>query len=127
VREWAWLAAREHVRQELDQALVVLSGWAEDDAANIRRFASEVTRPRGVWSTHIPSLKREPWLGLEILQRLRADPSRYVQTSVGNWLNDASKDQPRWVVDTCATWLDESPAPTTRWICQKALRTVRRL
>jgi 3-methyladenine DNA glycosylase AlkC len=126
VREWAWLSVRGHVSDQLDHALVILRRSSTDPSANIRRFSSEVTRPRGVWSGHIRALKAEPWKGLPVIAPLRADSSRYVQTSVANWLNDASKDAPDWVARVCEEWLAESPVSPTEWICNRALRTIRR-
>jgi 3-methyladenine DNA glycosylase AlkC len=123
VREWAWLSMRPHITAELELALASLTAWTGSDSLRIRRFASESTRPRGVWSTHIESLKRSPELALPILDPLRADESRYVQDSVANWLNDAAKTQPDWVRETCTRWSLASSASTDR-ICRRSLRSL---
>lgn len=124
VREIAWMAVRADVVGALDEALALLQPWVRDGDENIRRFASELTRPRGVWCAQIEALKAEPWRALPLLEPLKADPSRYVQNSVANWLNDASKSQPRWVHEVCARWGEESQAPATAYIRQRALRTL---
>jgi 3-methyladenine DNA glycosylase AlkC len=124
VREWAWMALRPHLAAELNTAMDILSGWTAEPSERLRRFASEATRPRGVWCRHIASLRESPALGLPILAPLRADPSRYVQNSVGNWLNDAAKDHPDWVRELCASWTGENPGPETAWICKRALRSL---
>ena len=124
VREWAWMAVRPHLAQELDVAIELLTPWTTLPSERLRRFASEALRPRGVWCAHIAALKREPERALPILSPLRADSSAYVQDSVGNWLNDAAKDQPAWVRSVCATWLEVEPAAPTRRICQRALRSL---
>jgi len=124
VREIAWMAVRDAVVADLDAALVLLQPWVRDSDENVRRFASELTRPRGVWCAQVERLKAEPWLALTLLEPLRADPSRYVQNSVANWLNDASKSQGPWVAQLAARWLAESDAPETRYIVRRALRTL---
>lgn len=126
VRELAWSAVRNDVIAGLDAALQLLQPWVVDDDPHIRRFASELTRPRGVWCGQIDALKVEPWRALPLLEPLRADPSRYVQNSVANWLNDASKSQAAWVEQLCARWRDESPSPSTAYIVKRALRTLRK-
>jgi len=123
-REWAWIALRPALAAELEHALRLLQPWTGEPSEYLRRYASEALRPRGVWCAHLPALKANPELGLPLLEPLRADDSVYVQDSVANWLNDASKDQPDWVRAVCARWLKGKPPPATARICKRALRTV---
>jgi 3-methyladenine DNA glycosylase AlkC len=126
VREIAWSSYRPYIAAELDTALSLLLDWVRDADANLRRCAIESTRPRGVWCAHLNALKDEPSKALPLLEAVRADASRYVQLSVANWLNDASKHQPDWVRATAERWLAESPCGETRWIVNHALRTLRK-
>jgi 3-methyladenine DNA glycosylase AlkC len=124
VREWAWIAVRPHISENLELAISSLTEWANDPDPLVRRFASEATRPRGVWCRHIPQLKAEPNLAYAILQPMKDDPERYVQLSVGNWLNDAGKTRPDWTIQVCDQWM-ESPSHATRAICRRGLRSMK--
>ncbi|WP_241485981.1 DNA alkylation repair protein [Chryseobacterium angstadtii] len=126
VREICWMAVRPDIAGNLEESLSILSKWTAHENEYIRRFSSESTRPRGVWCEHIDVLKQNPGLGLEILEPLRSDSSRYVQDSVGNWLNDASKSQPEFVIEICDEWLRENPTKETQYIVRKALRTIKK-
>lgn len=124
VREISWMVLRESIIANLKESISLLSEWALDPDDNVRRFASEATRPCGVWSKHIEELKQQPVLGLPILDVLKSDPSRYVQDSVGNWLNDASKSSPHFVKEVCERWGAQSKSKETHYILKKALRTL---
>jgi 3-methyladenine DNA glycosylase AlkC len=116
VREWAWLGIRPAIAAEVERAIERLTAWAEGEPY-LRRFASEATRPRGVWCPHIPLLKKNPALGLPVLDRCVGEASKYVRDSVGNWMNDAAKTRPDWVRETCARWNVEA-------VTRRALRSV---
>jgi len=124
VREVVWMALRPEIEKELDKSIKVLSNWTNNSDENIRRFTTEVTRPRGVWCKHIESLKENPEQALPILEKLKSDKSKYVQNSVGNWLNDASKSKPEFVIDLCGKWQEKSKNKETEKIIKRALRTI---
>lgn len=124
VREWAWLAVRDHIAAEIQAAIAWLQAWTASDSANLRRFAIESTRPRGVWAKHIPELKQTPDWGRPLLDAVMTDESRYVQDACGNWLNDAAKSNPAWVQAFCAAWRTKSDAAATRYIVKRGLRNL---
>lgn len=125
VREWAWIALRPDCISNPQYAIECLEPWACHSSENIRRYASEITRPRGVWCSHIKEFKQDPTPGLRILEQLKYDSSRYVQLSVGNWLNDAGKDNPKWVKQLCSRWQSESQSINTLKICKRGLRNLK--
>ncbi|MEM8906534.1 MAG: DNA alkylation repair protein, partial [Bacteroidota bacterium] len=87
-------------------------------------FVAEVLRPIGVWTKKVEALQKEPAIGLPLIEPLKSDPSKYVQNSVANWLNDASKAQPEWVRSICKQWEQASNTQATRYIIKKGLRTI---
>jgi 3-methyladenine DNA glycosylase AlkC len=125
VREWAWLALRPVVVAAPFEAIAQLHGWVSEPDANLRRFAVEITRPRGVWAKHIAPLLAEPWHGLPLLEPCCRDESRYVQDSVANWLNDAAKSRPEWVREVCLDWFRN--CPDNRACCYIVKRAQRNL
>jgi 3-methyladenine DNA glycosylase AlkC len=124
VREISWLSVRPSIAKNIIESIGILSGWTIHKDEYVRRFATEATRPRGVWCEHIEQLKQNPELGLAILEPMKSDKAKYVQDSVGNWLNDASKTQPQFVVDICKKWEKESETKETAYIIKKAMRTI---
>ncbi len=124
VREIVWMALRPEIEKNLIESIEILSEWTNDKDENIRRFTTESTRPRGVWCKHIEELKENPEQILSILEQLKSDKSKYVQDSVGNWLNDASKSKPQFVIALCEKWKSESPTAETEKIIKRALRTI---
>jgi len=124
IREVVWMALRPEIDKNLESAISVLSEWTLHKDENIRRFATEATRPRGVWSKHIDRLKENPELALPILENLKSDNAKYVQDSVGNWLNDASKSTPDFVSELCEKWRTESPTQATEKIIKRARRSI---
>jgi 3-methyladenine DNA glycosylase AlkC len=124
VRELAWMGLRPHIAADPVSTIGSLVPWTGSRNERLRRFASEVTRPRGVWCEHIPMLRDAPEIGLPILEPLCSDTSLYVRNSVANWLNDASKTAPNWVVRVTTDWLRKSKTRETEYIVRRARRTL---
>ncbi|MCS4236909.1 DNA alkylation repair protein [Stenotrophomonas rhizophila] len=125
VREWAWLAVRPHIAADPLRVLAHVQPWTADASPNVRRFACEALRPRGVWAAHIALLKQAPQHAHALLEALCCDESRYVQDSVGNWLNDAGKSQPDWVRERCAAWQQRhADHPANTYIRKRAQRSL---
>lgn len=125
VREWAWLALRPHVVAAPEAAVKCLTGWVLSESVNIRRYAVEITRPRGVWCAHIHAFRDDPVRGLALLDPMQEESERYAQLSVANWLNDAGKSRPEWVRETCARWQARTRRPeATARIVKHAMRNL---
>jgi 3-methyladenine DNA glycosylase AlkC len=125
LRELAWIALRDDVVRAPESCMQALVPWTGSRRERLRRFASEITRPCGVWAPHVPLLKEQPELGLPILEPLRHDEAKYVRDSVGNWLNDASKTSPDWVQEITQRWLRAENNPHSAYIVRRALRSIR--
>jgi len=124
VREWAWLALRDDVANQLQTSLDLLQPWTQYDSSYMRRFAIEITRPRGVWCRHIPELKAHPEQAEPLLDTVMCDGHRYVQNSCANWLNDAAKSQAAWVQNYCLQWQERSSDASTQYIIRRGLRSL---
>jgi 3-methyladenine DNA glycosylase AlkC len=96
--------------------------WAGHPHEEVRRLASEGTRPRLPWAMALPKFKKDPAPVLPILEKLKADESLYVRRSVANHLNDISKDHPDITLRICRRWQGKSK--DTDWLIKHACRTL---
>lgn len=124
VREVVIFASKEKFASDLENAISILSKWTKSKDENIRRFVAECLRPIGVWTKKIPALADQPTLGISLIEPLKSDESKYVQNSVANWLNDASKSQPAWVKKVCSDWEKKSDSKATAYIVKRGMRTI---
>ncbi len=99
-----------------------LQDWAVDENYHVRRLVSEGTRPKLPWAKKIDL---DPLAPLELLDRLHADPTRYVTRSVANHLNDISKIAPDRVVARLQDWAETGlqKEKELQWMTRHALRT----
>lgn len=119
----AEFAVRTLLRHDLDRALGIAADWARSDDVDVRRLASEGTRPYLPWAVRVPELLARPGATVPVLDALYRDESDYVRRSVANHLNDLSRDHPELVVTTARRWLAE-PVATTQGLVRHALRTL---
>ncbi|WP_150243372.1 DNA alkylation repair protein [Nocardiopsis quinghaiensis] len=117
-------AIRPFIAEHRETTMERVREWASDPSHNVRRLASEGTRPRLPWASRLPFFVENPAPVLEVLELLRSDPSDYVRKSVANNLNDISKEHPETALATVRRWSRESPTPETAWIVKHALRTL---
>lgn len=106
-----------------DKTLAMLLRWAKDPNEDVRRLASEGSRPRLPWGLRLQSFVKDPSPCLPILDLLHDDPSETVRRSVANHLNDISKDHPDLAAKTAERWLADGKA-TTRKLVSHALRSL---
>ncbi|EMQ97501.1 DNA alkylation repair protein [Paeniglutamicibacter gangotriensis Lz1y] len=119
----AEFAIRTLLRHDLDRALELIRDWTTSEDLDVRRLASEGTRPYLPWSTRVPEITARTGVTIPVLNALYRDPEEYVRRSVANHLNDLSRDAPAMVVDTARRWLAEPDENTARLV-RHALRTL---
>ncbi|NDW44369.1 hypothetical protein [Ruegeria sp. PrR005] len=116
--EWA---IRPFLNRWPDLVLNRMRDWCDHDSYHVRRLVSEGTRPRLPWGAGI-ALPLDA--ALPLLDRLHADPTRYVTRSVANHLNDIAKKDPDLVLDRLSDWRAAARQSTSerQWITAHALR-----
>jgi 3-methyladenine DNA glycosylase AlkC len=122
-RSTAEFAIRPYILRYPELTLQTLHAWAGDPSFHVRRLVSEGTRPRLPWAPRLPAFVADPTPVLELLERLRDDPSAYVRRSVANNLNDITRDHPERVVITAQRWMDGA-TPERERLVRHALRTL---
>ncbi|MCU5330782.1 DNA alkylation repair protein [Bacillus wiedmannii] len=122
-RNTAEYAIRPFLETYHEETLHILQQWIHDENSHIRRLVSEGTRPRLPWAKKIGALKGDFKNNLQLLEPLMNDPSKYVQKSVANHINDITKEDKELVFQ----WLQQlrdKQHPVNPWIIKHGLRTV---
>ena len=86
---------RPFINRWPEATLARLATWAGDENYHVRRLVSEGTRPKLPWAK---AVQLETAQRLPLLERLHADPTRFVTRSVANHLNDIAKTEPKVVI-----------------------------
>ena len=116
-------AIRLLLAHDLDRAMPIVLGWTGSPDPDVRRLATEGTRPFLPWAIRVPAILAEPAVTLPVLHALYRDENEVVRRSVANHLNDLSRQNPELVTTTTAAWLAE-PDENTGQLVRHALRTL---
>ncbi|MGV3724836.1 MAG: non-contractile tail sheath protein, partial [Actinomycetota bacterium] len=106
----------------LEPTLSLVREWTIDPAPEVRRCLVEALRPRGVWTAHLPDLRRDPEPLASILEQVLDDPSLYVRKAVANCLNDVGKDNPDALLRWAKRWA--GGGPERQWSLARGLRSL---
>ncbi|MDI1355540.1 MAG: DNA alkylation repair protein [bacterium] len=115
-------AIREFLKRDFSRVIKTMIRWSKDPDPQVRRLASEGSRPRLPWSFKLEEVIQQPELTRPILENLKADEELYVRKSVANHLNDLSKDNTNYMLRLVKTW--DKKNPHTYWIIKHASRTL---
>lgn len=98
-----------------------MQDWVQSPNYHVRRLVSEGTRPRLPWGQNVGLTEKQT---LPLLDKLHADPTRYVTRSVANHLNDITKKNPDVVLERLRQWdqLGRQNAKEWDWMARHTLR-----
>ena len=114
---------RPYLEQHPLQTLEVMLRWSVDTNTHVRRLSSEGVRPRLPWAPKLDQFVQDPSPILPILDNLKDDPSKYVQKSVANCINDILKDNLEIGKQLIEGWVPNA-TKERQWIIKHALRNL---
>lgn len=121
-RDTAEFAIRPFIKEDYDRVEVVFEKWKNSDNAHLRRLVTEGPRPRLPWAKHISYLREDINENFNLLKPFLNDPSRYVEKSVANHLNDLS----RYEADQVVVFLESHFEASSPFVIKRALRTLKK-
>lgn len=116
---------RPYIEANTKKTMVRMKRWSKSPNKHVRRLATEGCRPRLPWAPKLDVFIKDPSLILPILEQLKNDPSKYVQKSVANNINDILKDNESIGRALLDSWL-EKPSKSCQWIIKHAIRNYRK-
>lgn len=111
----------KHTRLTMEQML----SWSLDESVHVRRLASEGLRIALPWAKKTTAALTEFPLYTAILTSLKDDPSRFVQKSVGNNLNDLYKHDRTLAEQVIFAWEHGELSKAAGWIIRHGRRSLK--
>lgn len=118
--EWA---IRPFLLHHEEKTLHFLRSLSSHPNPHARRLVSEGSRPRLPWGSRLHQYIKDPSHVFALLESLKNEPTRLVQRSIANNLNDIAKDHPDEVIDFLAQWKQQNVRDVD-WIISHATRTL---
>lgn len=117
-------AIRPYLKQHTSKTLTRMKRWSKSPNKHLRRLSSEGLRPRLPWAKKLDIFIQDPQPILPILAQLKDDPSKYVQKSVANCINDILKDNLSTGKKLIEDWNNKDIGKERKWIIKHALRNL---
>lgn len=115
---------RPYLEKYPNKTLKQMKKWSTHKNRHVRRLSSEGVRPRLPWAAKLDLAIEKPTLLIPILENLKDDPSKYVQKSVANCINDILKDNPAVGKKLIKQWNGTNIGKERKWIINHALRNL---
>ena len=96
--------------------------WSSDQNVHVRRLASEWIRIHLPWAPKTTAALDYFGIYKAILTNLKNDPSKFIQKSVGNNLNDLYKQHRSLADEIINVWKEAELTAATKWIIGQGQR-----
>jgi 3-methyladenine DNA glycosylase AlkC len=106
-----------------EEMMAVMRDWSLDENVHVRRLSSEGMRIRLPWARKLTVALERFDDFKAILGNLKDDPSRFVQKSVGNNLNDLYREAPEKAEEIIGEWERSGTlSAPARWVVKHGRR-----
>ena len=112
------------IEKDLKKTMQQMMIWSVNPNKHVRRLSSEGVRPRLPWAKKLDIFIENPKPIIPILNNLKDDPSKYVQKSVANCINDILKDNYDVGKELIESWNEKQISKERKWIIKHALRNL---
>ncbi|MCF7560405.1 3-methyladenine DNA glycosylase [Sabulilitoribacter multivorans] len=115
---------RPFIEKDLKKTMQQMMIWSVNPNKHVRRLSSEGVRPRLPWAKKLDIFIENPKPIIPILNNLKDDPSKYIQKSVANCINDIFKDNYDVGKELIESWNGKQISKERKWIIKHALRNL---
>jgi len=107
------------------EMMAVMRAWSLDENVHVRRLSSEGMRIRLPWAKKLTVALERFDDFKAVLGNLKDDPSRFVQKSVGNNLNDLYREAPEKAEEIIGEWERAGTlSAAARWVVKHGRRNL---